>query len=431
MRLFGKEFKRVITSLIFILTIAGIFIFIYSQDVIPDKRYVEEPEPNGYFGMKSSNDPELIMPEAISSLYYKAQENQYVTYPNGFYKSVKLNTADKEKMDKLISELVTVNDDGSTENNSNDNDFIVSEDGSFQVGDNSNVQQNEDGSFTIWGDMEEKLPDNIKVNENLTWERFQEIMEEVDQLLGDGSDYSETWITHRFGLIPVTYEEAVEDYKLMISEDKVSGTHARLFSDYAGIILGLLPVFPAVFLFLKDRKKIAPMIYTRRVSSTKLVLSRFAVLISAIMLFVFIICGFLTGIMIYRYGVTNIDILAYFKYALLWLLPTAMVSTAVGMFFTTLTGTPIAIVVQLLWWFFDMIGGSGSYQFVGGYSMTLIPRHNSFGQVQAFIDNFPQLIQGRIFITAISLVLVGLTVFIYEFKRRGKLNVSIIKHNKV
>ena len=238
-------------------------------------------------------------------------------------------------------------------------------------------------------------------------------------------------MSHRFGQVPINYEEALADYELTISHDKLTGAHARLFSDYMGIILGLLPVFPAVFLCLGDRKNIAPMVHTRRVSSARFILTRFLALVIAVMIPVLIMCAVLTGVHGLDYGFGNIDIFAYFKYALFWMLPTAMVSTAVGLFFTTLTNTPAAVAVQLVWWFVDTLGGSGAYSFYGIRPLQLIPRHNGLGKTQAYLDYLPELIQNRIRFALIALVLVAFTTFVFSAKRRGLLHVSVFKRRKI
>lgn len=383
MTLYRKELGRILKSLIFLLTAVGIVLFAYSQGVLPPYSVIAKPEPGAAsYGTKASGDPALIMPEAAESLFVQYSENQYITYPNGFSKYVKLNQADREKMGEIIAQLSV--------------DSV-----SFQ--------------FDL----------------DITWERFSEIMVQVDDLLGGGSDFSETWISHRFGQIPVTYEEALADYELTVSYDQLTGAHARLFSDYMGIILGLLPVFPAVFLCLRDRKNIVPMLHTRRISSAHFVLARFLALITAVMIPVLIMSAVLTGIHAADYGLGNIDIFAYFKYAFFWILPTAMATTAVGLFFTTLTNTPIAIAAQLLWWFVDTMGGSGTYSFIGVRSLQLIPRHNSLGETEAYIEYLPNLIQNRIWITLMAVLLVVLTAFVFSAKRRGLLHVPVFKRGKI
>ena len=116
-----------------------------------------------------------------------------------------------------------------------------------------------------------------------------------------------------------------------------------------------------------------------------------------------------------------LDYFAPLKYCFGWVLPSVMVSSAVGMLLTELTNTPIAIAVQGLWWFIDMNLGIQSIK--GGYPLfSLSPRHNSLQLTQVFIENFSNLVANRLLFTGFALLLVVVTVLIYERKRRGKLN---------
>jgi len=427
MTLYRKELGRVLKSLMFLLSAAGIVLFAYTQGVFPPHSTITKPEPHAAsYGTKASGDPALIMPEAAESLFVQYSANQYTTYPNGFLKYIKLNQADRAKMDEITAELSA---DALLDNTRETDDTPATNNGSLQI-DGGSLRPNGDGSFQIIT-PEGETPIDFTFNPDMTWERFSGLMARADELLGGGSDYSETWMSHRFGQVPINYEEALADYELTISHDKLTGAHARLFSDYMGIILGLLPVFPAVFLCLRDRKNIAPMVHTRRVSSARFILTRFLVLVTAVMIPVLIMCAVLTGVHGLDYGFGNIDIFAYFKYALFWMLPTAMVSTAVGLFFTTLTNTPAAVAVQLVWWFVDTLGGSGAYSFYGIRPLQLIPRHNGLGKTQAYLDYLPELIQNRIRFALIALVLVAFTTFVFSAKRRGLLHVSVFKRRKI
>lgn len=209
------ELGRIVKSALFMFIVTGMILFAYSQGFFPPTTMITKPEANGSYGMKPSNDPLLMMPEAAESLFAQFTANEFITYPNGFYKVVKLNREERERMAEIVTEL-SINE----------------------------VAGSSDFQF----------------NPEMTWERFKELMAQADQLLGGGSDFSETWMSHRFGQIPVTYEEALKDYELIVSYDKFTGAYARLFSDYMGIILGLLPVFPAVLLCLSDRKNLSPML---------------------------------------------------------------------------------------------------------------------------------------------------------------------------
>lgn len=427
MTLYRKELGRVLKSLIFLLAAAGIVLFAYTQGVFPSTDVITKPEPGtANYGIKASKDPALIMPEAAESLFVLYSINQYPTYPNGFLKYVKLNQAERIEMGEIIAEL---SKDEAPKSTQESNNTLYTGNHEIQVN-GSDLQSNGDGSFQIFM-QDEKMPIDFHLNPEITWKHFSELMARADELIGGGSDFSETWISHRFGKVPVTYEEALADYNLTVTYDKLTGAHARLFSDYMGIILGILPMFLAVFLCLHDRKNIAPMLYTRRTSSARLILARFLALITAVMIPVLIMCVVLTGIHAADYGLGNIDMFAYLKYAFFWMLPTAMAATAVGLFFSTLTNTPAAIAVQLVWWYVDTIGGNGEYSFFGIRPLQLIPRHNGLGKTEAYIGYLPILIQNRIWISLIAVLLVALTVLVFSAKRRGLLHVPVFKRGKI
>lgn len=479
---YRKELWRIIKSLIFLFMAAGLVLFAYSQNLIPPDTDLRKPAPNGYYGLKASNDPALIMPEAAESLFTQYTANKYITYPNGFYKAVKLNQADRRKMAGIIAELsMNENSEISQADGNTGTSQAIDSNGSLQTGDNTGISQstdsessqaagknltlqvygndaalqvsggktetasdgiqingeslqaNEDGNFQIIVPERKEAAEHsdFQLNPHITWDRFKALMIRADQLLGGGSDFSESWLAHRFGRIPVTYEEALADYELILSQDKVTGSYARLFSDYMGIMLGLLPVFPAVFICLSDRRKIAPMLYTRRISSARFILMRFFALVTAAMKPVLLMGAVLTGILGRDFGLANIDVFAYLKYTFFWLLPTAMAAIAVGLFFTTLSSTPIAIAVQLVWWFIDMRGGMGSYSFFGARPLQLMPRHNDLGKVEAYKNYLPSLIQNRILIVFIAFVLLAGSIYVFSARRRGWLYVPGFKRGKI
>lgn len=433
MTLYKKELIRILKSLIFLIVAAGIVIFTVSQGVLPPNSIAQKPQPGQQsYGMTKSEDPQLIMPEATKSLFAQFSANSYVTYPNGFYKAIKLNQADNQKMQTVINSLGTQSD--SSEKSQSSASENQSDGLSIKInGSEGKLEYTDGDGLQITIPQNNQITD-FKLNPNITWSYFCELMKQADDILGGGSDFSEQWISHRFGQIPITYEQALADYEMIVDSDKITGAHARLFSDYVGIISALLPVFISVFILMRDRKNVAPMLYTRKVSSLKLTTARFCAALTACMLPILIMGVILTFMHIKAYPNADIDLFAYLKYSLFWIMPTVMLSISVGMFFTVLTNTPIAIGVQLLWWFYDtMIQGSqGAYNFLGVNSLfTLVPRHNSFGNTKAFLDYLPKLIQNRIAIAILALALVLLTALIFNIKRRGMLNVSMFSRNKI
>ena len=380
--LLEKEIKKTAISITFFVFIIALLAMPFSQDVLNFSNHdvITAPKQGEDYGIQQKEVPELIMPAAFNSLYNEFTANEYIAYPIGFYKNVKLNETDKEKMAEIISTLsgVPVND-----------------------------------LLTSANSIEVTLSDDI------SYEEFKECMKQADDLIGGGSNYSENNLLN-YSYVAITYEEAVTNYNLIVNKDKFTGAYARLFCDYTGIILSILPVFIAVAICLKDKRaKMNDLIYVRKTSSFKLILSRYFDIVISVMLPTVILAYISNSTVWGQYSGMALDYLAPLKYALGWLLPSVMIATAIGMFFTELTGTPIAIAIQALWWFIDLNVGVGRLR--GVHTMfELTPRHNSLGNTQIFLDEFHTLVANRLMIAGTALLLVAVTVIIYEQKRRGK-----------
>ena len=380
--LLGKEIKKAAISITFFVFIIALLAMPLSQDVLNFSNHdvITAPKQGEDYGIQQKEVPKLIMPAAFNSLYNEFIVNEYIAYPIGFYKNVKLNETDKEKMAEIISTLsgVPVND-----------------------------------LMTSANSIEVTLSDDI------SYEEFKECMKQADDLIGGGSNYSENNLLN-YSYMAITYEEAVTNYNLIVNEDKFTGAYARLFCDYIGIILSILPVFIAVAICLKDKRaKMNDLIYVRKTSSFKLILSRYFAVVISVMLPTVILAYISNSTVWGQYSGIALDYLAPLKYALGWLMPSVMIAAAIGMFFTELTGTPIAIAIQGLWWFIDLNAGIGRLR--GVHTLfELTPRHNSLGNTQIFLDEFHTLVTNRLIIAGAALLLVAVTVIIYEQKRRGK-----------
>lgn len=380
--LLGKEIKKAAISITFFVFIIALLAMPLSQDVLNFSNHdvITAPKQGEDYGIQQKEVPKLIMPAAFNSLYNEFTVNEYIAYPIGFYKNVKLNETDKEKMAEIISTLsgVPVND-----------------------------------LMTSANSIEVTLSDDI------SYEEFKECMKQADDLIGGGSNYSENNLLN-YSYVAITYEEAVTNYNLIVNEDKFTGAYARLFCDYIGIILSILPVFIAVAICLKDKRaKMNDLIYVRKTSSFKLILSRYFAVVISVMLPTVILAYISNSTVWGQYSGIALDYLAPLKYALGWLMPSVMIAAAIGMFFTELTGTPIAIAIQGLWWFIDLNAGIGRLR--GVHTLfELTPRHNSLGNTQIFLDEFHTLVTNRLIIAGAALLLVAVTVIKYEQKRRGK-----------
>ena len=171
------------------------------------------------------------------------------------------------------------------------------------------MQKDGNGGFTIGsGENQQSSPEKMTfaVRDDMDYARFKELMGQADDLLGGGSNYAVDSLIG-YGTVPLTYEEAKERYDLAVSSDQVTGGYARLFSDYAGVmVLSILPVFLAVILSMKDRR------------------AKMEALMAPV-----IILSYLSNVMVWsNYSGMQLDYLAPLKYDFGWLMPSVMISTA-------------------------------------------------------------------------------------------------------
>ena len=260
--------------------------------------------------------------------------------------------------------------------------------------------------------------------ESLSYGRFEEIMQEVDDMLGGGSSYALDSLGDN-GSEPKTYEDAMKEYEELVQKDGYTGGYARLFSDYMVIILGILPVFLAVTRELRDRRaNMQELIYVRRSSSMTIIASRYLAMVVMILIPVFALSiQPLAGCITYaKTAGISVDYLAFAKYIAGWLLPTVMVVTALGMLLTELTDTALAVLVQGAWWFVSIFMGAKTMD-GGRYGWNLIPRHNTILNYSGYQEGFSQLLSNRILYASLAVIAVSATAWIYSQKRKGRMNI--------
>lgn len=426
--LFLREFKKVVCSISYLLFVAVTVLALHSQGALNfSGNIISVPEEGGNYGTKQEEIPEIIMPAALESLWGEFSRNLYVTYPFGLIKKVKLNDREQSEVAEILSELTGVDKavvlDMQSDGTADGGEFVIGEDGSLEA--------DGDGNF-VFSLPEDAVSDPVElptVRSGMEYAEFQDLMERVDAVLGGGSSYAAESLTG-FGTVPLSYEEAVQSYELCISRDRITGGYARLFSDYAvAMVMSLLPAFLAVILCMKDRQAgMAEMIYARQTSSLRVIVFRYLAVLAAVMLPV-ILLSYASNCSVWgRYDGIRLDCLAPLKYALGWIMPSVMMASAVGMCLTELTGTPIALAVQGVWWLLDL--NSGMRSLSDAYAIfRLAPRHNagelSWFRTGDYADNFGRLLANRLLFAGLSVLLVGVTAAIYEAGRKGKLHGKI------
>ena len=422
--LFLRECKKAVFSIAFLILIAGMILMIWSQGALNFQDSIFEIPQQGQesYGMQLKEIPENIMPAALLSLYGEFTENRYTAYPIGFIKVVRL---DDSKQKEIAGILEALSGEPAETLLGTAGEMGTDESG-MSVINGGELVPDGNGGFTIkvpergannGGDVEGP----ISLKPDINYDLFKTYMDKADKLIGGGSSYDPAKLK-RFSRVPLTYEEALVSYNLIVEKDKVTGAYARLFTDYLCLTLSVLPVILASALSLKDRKSgIKGILYTRQASSAQIVLTRYAAIVTVVIIPALLLAYISNTSVWSAYKGIALDYFAPVKYTMGWILPSVMVSAALGLFLTELTNTPFAVAVQGFWWFVDM--NLGVSEIEGGYSLfRLTPRHNSLQNTLVFIEGFGNLAANRLLFTGIALLLTAGTVLLYEKKRRGGLN---------
>lgn len=375
---------------------------------------------DGSFGGKSKEIPDKIMLGGTDMLIIEYRKNSYATYPFNYYKEVVLNKKEQKQILNILCEIT-----GLTEEQLQNlpDDYFPAVNGNIMHP--GGYQKDESGNFVVKAGTDEKLEGDDKTKHfipQVSYNRFKELMKEAETVIGEGSNYSMDMLRTYYGQVEMNYEEALEEYNKTIYEDKVSSAFARLFCDYLTRSLGLYPVFLAVVFCMRDRKsRMNELIDCKQVSTRKLIVIRYMAMLTAIMLPV-ILLSFESLVPLIQFSLEtgiSIDIFAFLKYILWWLLPTGMIVTALGMSLTVYTSTPVAIIVQSVWWFIDsgvtaLSGDTGFF--------TLMIRHNTLNGLEVIQEDLKVICINRGLMTVLALILVALTCRIYERKRKGKMD---------
>ncbi|NSI88766.1 ABC transporter permease [[Clostridium] scindens] len=395
-KLFMKECSQTAKSLTYWLLVIIMVLFFASQMGQMDMEKAPEKGLEDY-GVKPSKDKNIIMSATLGMLAGEYAEGRYTTYPIGFVKSVTLGKEEEAKVGEILKEATGL--------------------------DKEEIEEKIDEFYENSGGIITSRP-VLEPLESLSYGRFEEIMQEVDDMLGGGSSYALDSLGDN-GSEPKTYEDAVKEYEELVQKDGYTGGYARLFSDYMVIILGILPVFLAVTRELRDRRaNMQELIYVRRSSSMTIIASRYLSMVVMILIPVFALSiqPLASCITYAKTAGISVDYLAFAKYIAGWLLPTVMVVTALGMLLTELTDTALAVLVQGAWWFVSIFMGAKTMD-GGRYGWNLIPRHNTILNYSGYQEGFSQLLSNRILYASLAVIAVSVTAWIYSQKRKGRMNI--------
>jgi len=372
--LLGKECKMWMKNILFYAYVIVLVMFYITQ---MDPTVIVEPFPDrDDYGMCYTTDETVIMERTLETLIMEYAQGKFSTYPVGFYKGVIPDEPAMQRIGAIISDL-------------------------------TGLQEKQ------WLN---EAP--VSVRKDLEFSEFKVQMAEVADLIGPGSSYTEEKL--RQAEIPMTYEQAHREYEDVCRKDHVTGAYARLFCDYIGIILGILPAFFGVARVLRDkRSKAVQVIYTKAVSSATEISARYLAMALVMFVPVLLLSCFAMSQAVYNASAIGVapDYLAYVKYSVVWLLPTILFVTALSYMIAELTENVLSVLLCCAIWFLAVfLNSSGSLTHAG---WNLIPRFNALGSTELFFTMLPQLVKNRLFYSVVSLLLVAVIVFLHERKRKG------------
>lgn len=382
-----------------------------------------------------------MMVNATSRLIDCYRQNSYEYYPFGYVKEKVMSDREQKVILMYLTELTGLSEQelNGTETKHDEDDIKVSGGGAYVLAPNKG-EMNENGQFVAqpedWEYVENgTISDSSESIENeeqgfdikVSFSRFREIMDSIDDMVGKNSYFSWTLLNLYYGEndmedTPITQEQHDEFY----GKDRITGAFARYYCDSISLVVLWLPAFIIIGLMMKDKYyKMRELTFQREISSKKLICTRFSASVFMTMVPIFIL-PLKSMITLVQYGNSigsQIDLFAFVKYICLWILPTVLLITAVALFITTLTENYISVLISGVIWLvgrpsIDKIGG-------GNYGLfDLIIRHNTLKGYGRMNDNLQSLILNRTFISIVAILLVIISVFIYETKRKGGLNVG-------
>lgn len=376
---------------------------------------------------------ENMMAGAVARLLDCYRNNAYEYYPFGYVKTKTMSKEGQRIILSYLEELTGMSEEAinGTAEEDGAEDFQISGGGAwvFEPGQGS---MNENGQYVIEpGDWKytENNADITGASENLqngfkkvTFDRFQEIMGEVDAMIGRNSYFSKEMLTlyyceNDMEESPITERQHREFYE----GDHVTGAFARYYCDNISLMVLGLPALVVIELMMRDKnRKMQALVYPRTVSGIRLVCTRFAASVCMVMLpvFIFQIRSLVVLVQFCMETGAQPDVFAFAKYVLLWILPTVLLVMAIGMFLTILTENYTGILIAGLLW---LAGRPSIGKIAGGnYDLfDLIIRHNTLKGYGRMMENVHMLVLNRAVISCMAFLLVALSVVVYEARRQG------------
>jgi hypothetical protein len=288
------------------------------------------------------------------------------------------------------------------------------------------------GNQTFFPNLREYI--SVHRFDDVNIDDFYRLMMRAGRIIGGNNDYLDPVRWMRFLYLEHgLYEKVLAKYNMEINDkffiqEGVSGGLARPFAAWMSIVSLLLGGMVSIFYLLRDKKS-EEVLSAKSISSFKLFIIKYTAVNIVLLIPLFILAAVATvhaGWIASEFSVANIDVLAFFKVSLLWVLPTNMFATAFSMLITTIADTPVAAIILASIWFIQALSSPaiGSYDL----NMMLIRFSTEFSyDLYNIVRN--DIIINRLFYTGISFVLIFITVWFYHLKRRGKWNAQNLFRN--
>ncbi|SHK44398.1 ABC-2 family transporter protein [Clostridium cavendishii DSM 21758] len=381
-QLFCKELKYYFKSITYFIFALGVIVFCFSQ--VKPSINVDDIKPKS--------------PQEIDEIISKLPEQDRMQAKFGFERNYGRKTITDIKMkQKVVCNYL-------------EQELSEGKIGTYKLGLLKKIKTSEK--------QENDLRDEIKKispEKEISETDFINVLDEIDKIIGGGSNYGEKFRDALFQT-GASYEVALEEYNAIVKEDKITNAYAREFADYMGITAGIFPIFIAAFVLIKDMKsRTQEIIFTKKVSSLKYILTKYLATIVAFIIPYFILATYETVIFSKVGAELNvaIDYFAFYKYVLTWILPTLMFVTALGMILAVVVKNPIpAIIIQILLWIVSITELRGSY----GIQKILI-RYNEITSNAEYIKYINNIAINRVFYFVLSIGILMLTIYIYNRRR--------------
>lgn len=404
--LFLKECKQIWHSLVYYLYLLIFVMFMVSQ--LGENVIVNEPKQGEeFYGTKKATEVQEIMGKTLAELVEDIRAESFATYPVVFYKEINPSQEDVDALIKIV-ENCTGKTWSQIEKEQKEH---------YKEYDTNNANETMIAGMTY-------MVDPVK---NLDYDYFVNEMEQVCKIIGPGSSFEQKTF-EKAATVPMTYKDALAEYQAVCKKDGVTDAFMRLYCDYAGIVLGLLPIFLGVTRCARDKRaKADEVIYSRVTSSGTIILSRYLANVAMILLPILLLSFALQTSYLYQAHTLSVTphYFAFLLYPIVWLLPTILIVLAASFLLTELFNGIVAIIIVGFWSMASLIAAS---DLVGNFGMHLIPRWNVFGNTIEYLAQRNALYQNRAIYGIGACLVILITVRVYRQKRGGGLRFYEKKH---